>query len=101
MQAWFVDERYDRLPEPMQRAIARGVEGYYETRDHRQVDFAVDAAQQAWRLAASEGLGVVAALVEPGLAPAALLEKIARARRGIREAYDAVIEADTITAVAD
>jgi glutamate-ammonia-ligase adenylyltransferase len=50
---------------------------------------------------ASEGLGAVAALVEPGLAPAALLEEIARARRGIREAYDAVIEADTITAIAD
>jgi glutamate-ammonia-ligase adenylyltransferase len=50
---------------------------------------------------ASEGLGAVAALVEPGLAPAALLERIARARRGIREAYDAVIEADTIAAIAD
>jgi glutamate-ammonia-ligase adenylyltransferase len=49
---------------------------------------------------ASEGLGAVAALVEPGMAPGSLLEEIASARRGIREAYDAVIEADTIDAVA-
>jgi glutamine synthetase adenylyltransferase len=48
----------------------------------------------------SEGLGAVAALVDPGLAPGALLEEIASARRRIREAYDAVIEADTIDTVA-
>ena len=49
---------------------------------------------------AGEGLGAVAALVEPGLAPAPLLEEITSARRRVREVYDAVIGADTIDAVA-
>jgi glutamate-ammonia-ligase adenylyltransferase len=47
----------------------------------------------------SESLAIVAELVEPGLAPPALLERIASVRERVRAAYDAVISAGTIRAI--
>jgi len=49
----------------------------------------------------SESLGVVAELVEPGLAPPALLEQIESVRERVRAAYDAVMAAGTIRAISD
>jgi glutamate-ammonia-ligase adenylyltransferase len=49
----------------------------------------------------SESLGIVAELVEPGLAPSALVERIASIRERVRSAYDAVISAGTIRAISD
>jgi glutamate-ammonia-ligase adenylyltransferase len=46
----------------------------------------------------SESLDIVAELVEPGLAPPALLERIASVRERVRAAYDAVISTGTIRA---
>ena len=48
-----------------------------------------------------ESLGVIAELVEPGLAAAALLERIESVRERVRAAYDAVISSGTIRAIAD
>ncbi|HEX2486255.1 MAG TPA: DUF294 nucleotidyltransferase-like domain-containing protein [Myxococcota bacterium] len=44
-------------------------------------------------------LGAMAELIEPGLPAAALLERIASARAGLRRAYDAVVTAGTIGAL--
>jgi glutamate-ammonia-ligase adenylyltransferase len=49
----------------------------------------------------SEFLGVVAELVEPGLAPSALLEQIESVQQRVRAAYEAVISAGTIRAISD
>ena len=45
-------------------------------------------------------LEAMAELVEPGLGPAALLERIAAARAGLRAAWDVVVTAGTIRALA-
>jgi glutamate-ammonia-ligase adenylyltransferase len=45
-------------------------------------------------------LAAMAELVEPGLGPAQLLERIASARTGLRSAWDAVVTAGTIRALA-
>jgi glutamate-ammonia-ligase adenylyltransferase len=47
----------------------------------------------------SESLGVVAELVEPGLAATALLERIESLQERVRAAYDAVISTGTIRAI--
>jgi len=49
---------------------------------------------------ASESLGIVAELVEPGLAAAALIARIEGIRERVRAAFDAVIAAGTIRALA-
>jgi glutamate-ammonia-ligase adenylyltransferase len=49
---------------------------------------------------AGEVLPVVAELVEPGLSGPALLERIAESRQHIGDAYDAVVEAGSISALA-
>ena len=51
--------------------------------------------------AEGEGLAVVAELVEAGLSPTALLERIAATRRRVRAAYEAVTRAHTIAALVD
>ncbi len=48
--------------------------------------------------AGGESLVAIAELSEPGLAPAALLDQIRAVRRRIRAAYQAVVDAETITA---
>ena len=49
--------------------------------------------------AEGEGLVAIAELVEPGLAPAELLERIRSVRRRIRAAYQTVVSAETIAAL--
>ncbi len=49
--------------------------------------------------AEGDGLAAVAELVEPGLAPTALLDRIAATRSRVRAAYHAVVEAHTIAAL--
>jgi glutamine synthetase adenylyltransferase len=49
--------------------------------------------------AEGEGLAAIAELVEPGLAPAALLERTQAVRSRIRAAYRAVVEAGSIEAL--
>ncbi len=49
---------------------------------------------------ASEGFPWIAALAAPGRPPAALLDGLAMARREIRDAFEAVVEAGSITALA-
>ena len=50
--------------------------------------------------AEGDGLAAVAELIEPGLAPTALLDRIATTRSRVRAAYDAVVDAHTIAALA-
>ena len=49
--------------------------------------------------AEGEALAAIAELLEPGLAPAELLERIRRLRRRIRAAWQAVVSAETIAAL--
>jgi glutamate-ammonia-ligase adenylyltransferase len=49
--------------------------------------------------AEAEALGAIAELIEPGLAPAELLERTRALRRRIRAAYQAVVSAGTIAAI--
>jgi glutamate-ammonia-ligase adenylyltransferase len=49
--------------------------------------------------AAGEALAAIAELVEPGLAPAELLERVRALRRRIRAAYQSVVSAGTIAAL--
>ena len=44
------EERYDLLPKELQRAVERAVAEYYENRDPRDIDFAVDREAHRWRL---------------------------------------------------
>jgi glutamate-ammonia-ligase adenylyltransferase len=48
-----------------------------------------------------ESLGIVAELLEPGLAPFELLERVASVRERVRAAYDAVVGAGSIRALGD
>jgi glutamate-ammonia-ligase adenylyltransferase len=49
----------------------------------------------------ADALALVAELVEPGLAPAVLLERVAQLRVRVRDAFDAVVAAGTIDAISN
>jgi hypothetical protein len=53
------------------------------------------------RLPGPEGLSAVAALVEPGLAPEALRERVAETRRRIQRRWERVIAHGSISALGD
>jgi glutamate-ammonia-ligase adenylyltransferase len=88
--------------EAMLRAAVRGPRVEALLRDYRFLR--VIEARARWVAGRSvekldaegPGLAVVAELVEPGLAPTVLLERIAAARGRVRAAYDSVVSAHTI-----
>lgn len=53
----FEQENYALLPEPMQEAVEEAVLAYYENKDIRQIDYAIDRVQTAYRLRLAEELG--------------------------------------------
>lgn len=46
----FEQEDYSRLPEYLQEAVEAAVLGYYENKDIRQIDYAIDRVEAAWRV---------------------------------------------------
>ncbi|MBN2270415.1 MAG: V-type ATPase subunit [Sedimentisphaerales bacterium] len=53
----FEEERYDLLPDYMRQAADAAVLAYYEKKDVRQIDYAIDAAEAAYNLAKARRLG--------------------------------------------
>lgn len=46
----FEQEDYSRLPDYLQDAVEAAVLGYYENKDIRQIDYAIDRIEAAWRV---------------------------------------------------
>lgn len=46
----FEQEDYSRLPDYLQEAVEAAVLGYYENKDIRQIDYAIDRVEAAWRV---------------------------------------------------
>lgn len=46
----FEQEDYTRLPDYLQEAVEAAVLGYYENKDVRQIDYAIDRVEAAWRV---------------------------------------------------
>ena len=57
LQSIFAEERYDALPGYLQAAVERAIPAYFENRDPRQIDFAVDRAEAAFRLERGQAIG--------------------------------------------
>lgn len=53
----FEEERYDLLPDYMRQAADAAVLAYYEKKDVRQIDYAIDAAEAGYNLAKARRLG--------------------------------------------
>lgn len=53
----FEQEDYSRLPVYLQEAVEAGVLGYYENKDIRQIDYAIDRVEAAWRVRRARELG--------------------------------------------
>jgi V/A-type H+-transporting ATPase subunit C len=53
----FEQEDYSRLPLYLQEAVEAGVLGYYENKDIRQIDYAIDRVEAAWRVRRARELG--------------------------------------------
>lgn len=49
-EAIFEQEDYSRFPAYLQDAVEEAVLGYYETKDIRQIDYAIDRVEAAWRI---------------------------------------------------
>lgn len=49
-EAIFEQEEYSRFPEYLQTAVEEAVLAYYETKDIRQIDYAIDRVEAAWRI---------------------------------------------------
>lgn len=46
----FKQENYERLPEYLQEGVEAAVLSYYENKDIRQIDYAIDRVEAAWRI---------------------------------------------------
>ncbi len=55
----FEQENYGRFPEYLQGAVEEAVLGYYQDKDIRQIDYAIDRAQAAFKLKRANDLGSV------------------------------------------
>ena len=56
LQDVFEGENYDLMPEPIQQAAEEGILAYYENKDIRQIDYAIDRVQAEQQLQAAERL---------------------------------------------
>ena len=57
LQAVFAEERYDSLPEHLRAAVVQAIPAYFEGKNPRQIDFAVDRAQAVFRLKRAREIG--------------------------------------------
>ena len=55
----FEQEDYSRFPEYLQDAVEAAVLGYYENKDIREIDYAIDRVEAAWRLRRAQELNSV------------------------------------------
>ncbi len=55
----FEQEDYSRFPDYLQDAVEASVLGYYEKKDIRQIDYAIDRVEAAWRVRRAQELGCV------------------------------------------
>ncbi|HLB73072.1 MAG TPA: V-type ATPase subunit [Sedimentisphaerales bacterium] len=55
----FEEERYDLLPDYMRQAVDAAVLAYYEKKDVRQIDYAIDAVQAEYNLKRARRLGSI------------------------------------------
>ena len=96
--------RYPSVP-AMLRAAVRGRRVEQVLEDHRSLRLVEARARLAAGRAVESlqrsdpGLPAVAELVEPGLGPAGLVERIAAARARVRGAWEAVVEASSVAAL--
>lgn len=58
----FEQEDFARFPGYLQDAVEAAVLGYYENKDIRQIDYAIDRVEAAWRIRRARELGSVFAL---------------------------------------
>lgn len=56
-QEIFQNESYYNFPEYLQEAVEEAILGYYENKDVRQIDFAIDRVQARYRLRTARELG--------------------------------------------
>jgi V/A-type H+-transporting ATPase subunit C len=55
----FQQENYERFPDYLQEAVEAAVLAYYENKDIRQIDYAIDRVEAAWRIRHSQAIGSV------------------------------------------
>ncbi len=55
----FQQENYERFPEYLQEAVEAAVLAYYDNKDIRQIDYAIDRVEAAWRVRHSQAIGSV------------------------------------------
>ncbi len=55
----FEQELYERFPDYLQEAVEAAVLGYYENKDIRQIDYAIDRVEAHWRIEQSMRAGSV------------------------------------------
>ncbi len=55
----FEQENYQRFPEYLQEAVEAAILAYYENKDVRQIDYAIDRVEAAWRVRHSQAIGSV------------------------------------------
>ncbi len=53
----FAQEHYERFPDYLQEAVEAAVLGYYENKDIRQIDYAIDRVEADWRIRECRRLG--------------------------------------------